>query len=147
MKRILGIFLSCLFLIFAMSSCGDDIPEEEAYKYGLSGGDMYLNTYLGDKTEVVIPEMYHGYYVRGIAYTFRNNKYVYKVTIPKTVKYIDTSAFENSVVESVIFKDPTGWKSVATGQPIPEEKLKNTYYAVEYLKTSGDVLYKSTTLG
>lgn len=69
--------------------------------------EVVLTYYLGTEPNlnIVVPETVEGYTVTAVERAFRNNKVngrvVENVTLPDTIDYIESGAFENSTVVSV----------------------------------------------
>ena len=64
------------------------------FLYNISGGSVTIEGYIGDKTNVVIPDTIEGYPVKSIAYgAFRDNKNIVSVTIPSGITQLNGYTF------------------------------------------------------
>ena len=70
------------------------IVNKDGYVFYISDGANYLVNYLGDDTEVVLPESYNGESYEIYSAAFLNNESITKVIIPESVTDIAASAFE-----------------------------------------------------
>ena len=70
------------------------MAEENGYKYYISGGNAVIDSYVGEETEIVIPETLGGLSVTEIGYAaFSGNTSITSVKIPETVTRINHDAF------------------------------------------------------
>lgn len=70
------------------------MAEENGYKYYISGGNAVIDSYVGEETEVDIPETLGGLSVTEIGYAaFSGNVKITSVKIPESVKRINHDAF------------------------------------------------------
>lgn len=97
MKKVISVLLT-LVLIFTLVA-GLDIQAQATswyndFTYELINGQVYISGYYGTASNVSIPSSIYGIKVVGIdSYTFDDNNYLYKVTVPSTVTYIERAAF------------------------------------------------------
>ncbi|MBQ7972350.1 MAG: leucine-rich repeat protein [Lachnospiraceae bacterium] len=79
----------------------------EGLEYTIANEEVTITKYTGTVTDIVIPDVIEGCYVRKIgASAFLNNKVIRKVTISDNVKQISGSAFRNcDALEEVIIGD------------------------------------------
>ncbi len=90
--------------------------------YSLSEDEKSLSIidYIGDSTEITIPESYLGFPVTSIsAYGFANHdQTLARITIPSGITLIEKNAFRMSYVDEVIFEITKGWKCYSDKQLI-----------------------------
>lgn len=66
-------------------------------------------------------------------YAFNNCSALKALTIPASVTKIERAAFSGVSFDSVIFKQPSGWTEVATGEAIARSVLSDPASAAEYI--------------
>ncbi len=67
---------------------------DKEFSYTISEGSVTIDKYIGNNTDVVIPEKIKGYPVKNIAYgSFRDNKTIVSVTIPKGITQLNGYTF------------------------------------------------------
>ena len=97
---------------------------EDGYVFAVLGeDDIRLVTYTGDKTELVLPETYNGksYKIGSYAFAAFSNMFgvtggnnITKITLPKTIKEIGTSAFNGcSSLKEVHISDLESWCNIS----------------------------------
>ncbi len=70
------------------------MAEENGYKYYVTGGNAVIDSYIGEESEIEIPESLGGLAVTEIGYAaFSGNKKITSVKIPESVKRINHDAF------------------------------------------------------
>lgn len=92
-----------------------DKPEEEMseFTYDTVDGMVRITGYVGDATEVTIPEILDGYTVGYIGTAFTNKRNLEKVTLPDTIRGIDPNAFKECVdLKEINF--PTSLESIGS---------------------------------
>ena len=79
----------------ALTRATSDITSGD-FTYQLSGNDAQITSYKGSGGNVTIPETIDGHTVTTIKYNaFKNNANITGITLPKTIKEVGYSAFEN----------------------------------------------------
>ncbi len=86
MKRVLCLFLAMLGSATFAAKSGD-------FTYEVYGPAAIITDYSGSATEVTVPETLGGKPVICLEGTFRDNTKVKKVTLPKTLRYLDRGTF------------------------------------------------------
>jgi len=92
------------------------IKQEDFYfYYGQSTDLYYLLAYIGNDTDIILPDTFNGY-TYGIAYrAFMSNTNIVSVTIPDGVIKIAASAFEGCTnLTDAFFEITTGWTREGT---------------------------------
>lgn len=121
MKKFCG--FSILFLLIASSilfvSCSlkkippsddpeDNRPATPGLEFSLKYDGYYVEGYTGEATDIIIPKLYKGIPVVGIGYSaFKDCTGVTSVSIPNSITYIGTGAFENTA----IYNTESNWEN------------------------------------
>lgn len=86
---------------------GSTTVEVTDYRYTMQGEEVFLESYLGNSSDVVLPAKLFGKTVTKIEdYAFNSKKSVRAVTISQGVTEIGKSAFGSSGLESIEIPDP-----------------------------------------
>ncbi len=89
---------------------------EDGYVFAVVGeNEIYLVDYLGNETELILPESYNGNNYGISQYAFCKRDDITKVTIPDGVTSIGNSAFGDCVALSEINFNATAMKSLSQG--------------------------------
>ena len=132
--KIMSAILTCVMCvaIIGMHSveASESFEVNEVTYHVLDRDSVEVKKYDGRESTVVIPEEVHGYKVRTISVAaFDGNKYIKKVTLPKSIEKIEKLAFRSSTLEQI---------------DIPEYIEKIGYFAFEdtpLYENAGDIKY------
>lgn len=122
-----------------VSASPEELPTEEEtvkepFEYSEWNGKITIEKYNGTDTVVVIPEEIDGKPIVKVTYSaFKENLFIEKVTVPATVEYIGSNAFEKcSALEEVVllgetsvfdeaFKNCTSLKTISAITSVNDE--------------------------
>jgi len=122
----------------------DDEDTEDFSCYSLGDGTAMISEYYGNKKEVNIPEKINGLKIVGIkTFAFPDNDNVDIINIPKSIEFIDVSAFPE-VVEFNVDKDNLNYtscdgviynKDITSLVRYPARNKRNEFVVPESVKT------------
>src|SRR5699024_3463341 len=82
------------------------LPSEDEFEYDDNGDDtVTIVNYIGNETDVTIPQQIAGLTVTKIGESAFENKNLSSVTIPGSITHIETSAFANNKLINVTLKN------------------------------------------
>ena len=80
-------------------------PSETEKEYEFDSQKGVITKYLGNKTELVIPDEIDGVKVKGIASGAFRNKNLTSVTLPKNLEFTEFGSFTNNNFSKIVFPD------------------------------------------
>ena len=80
-------------------------PAETKKEYEFDSQKGVITKYLGNKTELVIPDEIDGVKVKGIASGAFRNKNLTSVTLPKNLEFTEFGSFTNNNFSKIVFPD------------------------------------------
>lgn len=94
MKKLIPLIMACILLCISICGCGNTSIPIDDFQYSISDNTVYIKGYLGNESNIVIPEKIEGKWVISISdEAFNKNSTIESVYIPDSVKYIGEYAF------------------------------------------------------
>ncbi|WP_028521068.1 leucine-rich repeat protein [Ruminococcus flavefaciens] len=99
----------------AVKTVRASMAEENGYRYYITGGNAVIDSYIGDETEVEVPDTLGGITVTEIGYAaFSGNKNIVSVKLPETITRINHDAFNGCAALAAV-ELPDGITSIQDG--------------------------------
>lgn len=94
MKKLISLIIACVLLCISICGCGNASIPIDDFQYSISDNAVYIKGYLGNESNLVIPEKIEEKWVISISdEAFNKNNTIESVYIPDSVKYIGEYAF------------------------------------------------------
>ena len=122
LKRVAGTLCILLLLSALVCACAEEAPQLWEYYFNGEGG-ISLTHYLGQETDITLPETVDGFTVTEVRGIFCEAPHVKRVVIPAGVKKLDRNFLEGALVEEVVF------------EALPEEMVRGALFGCATLKT------------
>lgn len=114
-----------------------EIKNEKGYLFYTGGYEKYLIGYVGDATELILPDSYNRDSYQIYQYAFYNCKSIVSVTIGENVTRIGEKAFYGcDSLKSVTFSNQSGWSAGSNTLTLTDASQNAEYLSSTYANKS-----------